>query len=370
MTWITSSLDYPGALDFLQNAMMSNVQVFSKLRSYIESIRDRFTDLQKPIVSPSAGISPSSTSARPFGTSPRPFSTSSRPFSTSSRSTSSTSDTQALTSKCVAVSMGTMGVFAKAGKLLSSLEKQLSVIENQFNTMIEVPCKEMQKQLAELERARALASEAYAAYEQAGANLRTAADRRSDNLSELKAAFVAAQGRAHDRHAELNDKAVVAAEAIEGVLSAYEEAEKWKSNQIQGFVIAAAEWGAQFAASFGDVSKSFEALKVGLPREEQLLRIFDPNRLPDPETCDEFRLASMDNRVAQLVDPVVLFPNAAKEKHPLYKVTQQCQGQANKLSVAPGDIVCEINEKEDFIEAETINGAKGMIPKSALERVK
>jgi hypothetical protein len=329
MTWAARYLQYADAIAFLRKVEQEHDQTFSDIHSYLSSVQ---TTIAEHIVQ--TDHLPRVTDA---------------------------------VSQFIAAPDCAFAPYKYAHRTFSKLLSQLTALRDEFRGKIETICKNMKADLDVLSDARGHFDAAYQAYRQAAADLTAAADRRAPNLADLKAQFIAAQQTAVDLHTHMNEMIAQTAMKMEGGLTAYEEAEQWKSEKIQAFLAAVADWSEKFSGQIDCSSSTFSGLKRQIPGDEALMSLMDGTRFPDPRLCDDFVINRVDPAVVAFVDGPVLFPNAAKEKLPLFRVEKACAGGREKLALNPGDIVCQIEDRGDSIWAATINDIKGVVPKSALK---
>jgi hypothetical protein len=349
MTWSSPYLQYSDAVAFLRKVEQENSQVFNELQSYLELVRQKFDELMEDSkASPVRNL----VSVPRMDLVPRPSAVQEAPIS------------QFLLAPDFAFSP-----YAAASQQFPRLVAQLTTLRDEFHAKLDTICKNMTTDLDVLSGTRTRLDKAYSLYQKAADELRAAADRKGPDIAELKAAFVAAQQKAVDRHTEMNEMTAQTAMKMEGALTAYEEAEQWKSEQIRGFLLAVADWCEEFSKKFEGSNANFQRLTRKIPTDEDLMTTFDGSKLPDPRSCDDFVVVRMDHGIMQILDPPSLFPNAAKDGLPLFRVTKTCHAEGRKLGVATGEIVCQIEERGDSIWAATINDVTGFVPKSAIAKV-
>jgi hypothetical protein len=345
MTWIARYLQYPEVVAFLRKVEQGHDQTFADVHAYLSGVRDRIGDL---IQESKKG----------------PFAVRADPTRGSDAVSSPTFD--APVSKFIGAPDCAFAPYKVAHRNFAKVLAQLATLRDEFRGKIGTICKNMKADLDVLSDARAHFDAAYQAYQQAAVDLTAAADRRAPNLGELKAQFIAAQRTAVDLHTHMNEMIAQTAMKMEGGLTAYEEAERWKSEQIQAFLTGVAEWCELFSAEVDKSSGQFARLKQAIPSDEALMTMMDGTRFPDPRSCDEFQINRLDPAVMHFVDGAVLFPNAAKERLPLFRVAGACPGGRDRLPVSQGDIICQIEDRGDTILAMNINNVKGIVPRSAL----
>lgn len=256
--------------------------------------------------------------------------------------------------------------FKSANRHFQKFLTQLLTLRDDYRAKVDTICKNMKADLDVLTDARARFDAAYAAYKHAADDLKSAADRRAANLADLKTQFVTAQKTAVDLHTHMNEMTAQTAMKMEGGLTAYEEAEQWKTEQIKAFMGAVAEWAEQFSKQLEASNATFMRLKRNIPSDEALLGLMDGSLFPDPRACDEFQAVKIDPVVAQYLDGPGLFPGATQEGKALFRVTKACPAEGIRLAVTPGEIICQLEDKGDSIWAANVNDARGLVPRSAI----
>jgi hypothetical protein len=203
----------------------------------------------------------------------------------------------------------------------------------------------------------------HAKYKRSAERLQEGAKQNSGNLSDLKAAFSAAQKKAVVFYNQVNQLAGQTALKIEESLSAYEDIELWRSEQLQGFVLRIAQWCDDIATQCHEVCVGLNSLMRLVPSDQALGELLDPEALPDCARDPKYQVVRIDPRVGQFIDPAVVF---GKTGMPC-SVVRECQPRGDLIAAAVGEVVAALDDKGEAVLVVNVNDIKGLIPRAALE---
>jgi hypothetical protein len=205
-------------------------------------------------------------------------------------------------------------------------------------------------------------SSAYERYRKAGDDLK-AADPTSHNFADLKTAFVNSQDQAIQLHTNFNELTLQAGVTIESSLSGFEECEQWRVDRVKEVFRVFATWCDAFARQIDDSQTTIGHLKRLVPQSNAIAEIFD---LGDCQ-YDSFQTVPIDPRATHYIDQSVMFVDEQKKGCPLFRVKTALHGEGGFLPVLQGEVVCQVEERPEYIVAVTINGGRGRVPRNALE---
>jgi hypothetical protein len=189
------------------------------------------------------------------------------------------------------------------------------------------------------------------------------ADQNAPNLTDLKAMFVAAQEKAVVSFNEMHQVAAQTAVKIEVSLSAYEDIELWRSEQLQEFVRRIAQWCDNIATQSLEASVELNSLMRAVPSDQELTELLDAYALPDPARDPKYQVVRIEPRVGQLIDPTIVLGRTGQ----LYTVVRECQPRGDFIAAAVGEVVAALEDKGETLLVLNVNELKGLIPRSALE---
>jgi hypothetical protein len=242
----------------------------------------------------------------------------------------------------------------------------LDDMQKEYYGRMEILLANMKGGLDGLSDARARFETAYSHYKQLGSDLQRAADRGAPNLPDLKAQFVAAQREAVELHTHMNEVTAQTAVKMEGTMTSYEEIEEWRSKQLKDIIDLVARSCEDFAEQLTDGSDRWAAFLERIPDERAINKLFDASDLPKPFKDDRYHIIRIDPRATQHLDASTMFVDEQKKKGVLHRVTTACRAHGDYMAAIAGEVICATKDKGDDVMAVNINGANGLLPKSAL----